>query len=338
MDTVERSDNAVRLAAVSVYGARFTDLVVRYGEVVVLTGPNGVGKSTVSRAVVGELAVAGSVQVLGTDPVTADLKGRIGYLVKDLETMGSLTSRDVLDICAAVRGCGTAHAHQLAGRLGLELDRPMSVLSHGQLRRLGIVQALMHEPELVVLDDPMTELDDAARQVLPALLHEAAAGGAAVLVTAQAGSDATLCAGRVVELSKRAADDSQDDALSGPRHEVAADRASIVRDAELGGFEPVDRARVPQEAGQKFPRRLDRTALSGGRWISDDGRDRGNLRAEGQDHDHHDHEQAVARRHLRRRARRRSDHARGSSPAHERQDPPDRARRGPPESRGHRDP
>lgn len=227
------------------------------------------------------LAVAGSVQVFGTDPVTADLKGRIGYLVKDLETMGSLTSRDVLDICAAVRGCGTAYAHQLAGRLGLELDRPMSVLSHGQPRRLGIVQALMHEPELVVLDDPMTELDDAARQVLPALLHEAAAGGAAVLVTAQAGSDATLCAGRVVELSKRAADDSQDDAVSGPRHEVAADRASIVRD---------------------------------------------------------DHEQAVARRHLRRRARRRSDHARGSSPAHERQDPPDRARRGPPESRGHRDP
>ena len=179
MSTMGRLDEAVRLTGVSAYGARLTDLVVRYGEVVVLTGPNGSGKSTVSRVVVGELTAAGSVDVLGAAPVMADLKGRIGYLVKDLETMGSLTSRDVLDICAAVRGCTTAYAHLLADRIGLELDRPMAQLCRGQLRRLGIVQALMHEPELVVLDDPMTELDDEARRVLPVLLREAADRGAA---------------------------------------------------------------------------------------------------------------------------------------------------------------
>ena len=202
MSTVERVGEAVRLTGVSAYGVRFTDLVLRYGEVVVLTGPNGAGKSTLSRLVVGELTATGSVEVLGGDPVTGDLTGRIGYLVKDLETMGSLTSRDVLDICAAVRGCGTAYAHQLAARIGLEIDRPMGQLSRGQLRRLGIVQALMHEPELIVLDDPMTELDDTARRVLPDMLREAAARGAAVLVTAQAESDADLCAGRAVQLRR----------------------------------------------------------------------------------------------------------------------------------------
>lgn len=200
MNTVERSGEAVRLTGVTAYGVRFADLVVRYGEVVVLAGPNGAGKSTISRAVVGELTTGGSVQVLGADPVAADLKGRIGYLVKDMETMGSLTSRDVLDICAAVRGCGTAYAHRLADRLELDLDRPMAELCRGQLRRLGIVQALMHQPELVVLDDPMTELDDAARQVVPVLLQEAADRGAAVLVTAQADTDAEQCAGRIVTL------------------------------------------------------------------------------------------------------------------------------------------
>ncbi|MET9315805.1 ATP-binding cassette domain-containing protein [Kribbella sp. NPDC003505] len=202
MSTVGDLDEAVRLTALSAHGVRFPDLIVRYGEVVVLLGPNGSGKSTISRVVVGDLAAEGTARVLGADPFTADLKGRIGFLVKDLETMGSLTSRDVLDICAAVRDCGTAYAHELAARLELDLDRPMARLSRGQLRRLGIVQALMHEPDLIVLDDPMTELDDEARQVLPALLREAAARGAAVLVTAQTELHTESFADRIVPLQQ----------------------------------------------------------------------------------------------------------------------------------------
>ena len=228
MSTVEQLDEAVRLSGVSAYGARFTDLAVRYGEVVVLTGPNGTGKSTISRVIVGELAAGGSIQVLGSDPAAAELKGRIGYLVKDLETMGSLTSRDVLDICAAVRGCGTAYAHELAARLGLEIDRPMGQLSRGQLRRLGIVQALMHEPELIVLDDPTTELDDEARRVLPVLLHEAADRGAAVLVTSQSEPDAEWYAGRTVQLTTSDIVDDQNqevpEAASQPERPLEAAR------------------------------------------------------------------------------------------------------------------
>lgn len=155
MSTVERMDEAVALRGLSAYGVRFSDLVVRYGEIVVLAGPNCSGKSTVSRAVVGELEAGGSV-------------------------------------------CGTAYAHELAERMGLDLDRPMAVLSRGQLRRLGIVQALMHKPELIVLDDPTSELDEAGCIALGTVLREAAARGAAVLVTAQSTTEAETYAARVV--------------------------------------------------------------------------------------------------------------------------------------------
>jgi ABC-type Mn2+/Zn2+ transport system ATPase subunit len=172
--------------------------------------------------------------VLGLDPTedAAELKGRIGFLVKDLETMGSLTSRDVLDICAAVRGCSTAYAKDLAERLDLELDRPMGDLCRGQLRRLGIVQALMHKPDVIVLDDPTTELDDTARQALPALLHEAAARGAAVLLTAQSPTDAEAYADRIVFL------DSSPVPVSAPAVEDAETSPAVSCDAAAAGDWP----------------------------------------------------------------------------------------------------
>jgi len=252
MSTVERLDEAVRLTDVSAYGVRFPDLIVRYGEVVVLTGPNGSGKSTISRVLVGELTAAGTTSVLGADPRTADLKGRIGFLVKDLETMGSLTSRDVFDICAAVRDCGTAYAHELAELLELDLDQPMSELSKGQLRRLGIVQALMHEPQVVVLDDPGTLLDRVMRQEAVPLLRTAAARGAAVLMTVQSLADAEPFADRIIEL--RLETDHDDTA-----RDLEADPASV-----LCGTEPCDADR-PGPLERRRLRRTGSAALRSGR-------------------------------------------------------------------------
>jgi ABC-2 type transport system ATP-binding protein len=263
MSTVERVDEAVRLTGASVYGVQFPDLIVRSGEVVVLSGPNGSGKTTVSRVLVGELAADGTARVLGESLFTADVKRRIGFLVKDLETMGSLTSRDVLDICAAVRDCGTAYAHELAARLGLDLDRPMARLSGGQLRRLGIVQALMHEPELIVLDDPATELDDEARRVLPALLRAAAARGAAVVVTAQTDSDAETFADRVVPLRR--------DEAAGQGPDLVT--ASVARAPETRDAEPTAAIRTPRadsRADSWADSRADRRARQTARGAVDD--------------------------------------------------------------------
>ena len=98
MSTVERLTEAVALTGLSAYGVRFSDLVVRYGEVVVLAGPNGSGKSTISRVIVGELAVAGTARVVGLDPVdeAADLKGRINLqhlFARQLSILGCYMGR-----------------------------------------------------------------------------------------------------------------------------------------------------------------------------------------------------------------------------------------------------
>ncbi|GAA0927466.1 daunorubicin resistance protein DrrA family ABC transporter ATP-binding protein [Kribbella koreensis] len=203
-------DEPIVVDGLSVYGVELGELRVRRGEVVALVGPNGSGKSSVSQVLVGALpASTGTARVLGLDPLdgAAALKGRLGFLVRDLETMGSLTSRDVLDICAAVRDCTTAYALELAARLELDLDQPMSRLSRGQLRRLGIVQALMHRPEVVVLDDPTTELDEAGCVTLAEVLREVAAEGAAVLVTAQSETEAESYADRIATFSQLTATD-----------------------------------------------------------------------------------------------------------------------------------
>ncbi|TCO20315.1 ABC transporter family protein [Kribbella steppae] len=197
-------DEAIVVSGLSIHGIRIADLRVRRGEVVALVGPNGAGKSTVSRAVVGARPAAeGSVRVLGLDPFDDrdELKLRVGFLVKDLETMGSLNSRDVLDICAAVRDCTASFALELAERLRLDLDRPMGQLSRGQLRRLGLVQALMHRPDVIVLDDPMTDLDDHGRRELAVVLRDVATTGTAVLMTATSADDVEGCATRIVPAS-----------------------------------------------------------------------------------------------------------------------------------------
>ncbi|MGW1347362.1 ATP-binding cassette domain-containing protein, partial [Kribbella sp. NPDC002412] len=199
-------DPAIVVRELSVHGVELDELRVRRGEIVALLGANGTGKSTVSRVLVGATAAAGSARVLGLDPTDdhAELKCRIGFLIQDLETMGSLSSRDVLDICAAVRGCSASYAVTLAERIALDLDRPMGQLCRGQLRRLGVVQALMHRPEVIVLDDPTAELDAPGRLALAKLLREAAAWGAAVLITVTTAAEAAEYADRTATFDRRA--------------------------------------------------------------------------------------------------------------------------------------
>jgi len=269
MSTIEKLDDAVRIADLAAYGVRFPEVVVRAGEVVVLAGPNGSGKSTLCRLLVGELTATGRVRVLGLDPAAdaAELKGRIGYLVKDLETLGALTSRDLLDICAAVRGCGTTYAVELAARLDLDLDRPMGLLSRGQLRRLGIVQALMHRPDLVVLDDPATELDEAGSRVLMALLRETAGRGAAVVITMQS-PDGSV-ADRIVDLQAVAEATTSDVTVRpGVTQPVRATTGAPSHSARRAAPEVTG----PEVTGWMFPRPVREVPASGSRRACGPGR------------------------------------------------------------------
>ncbi len=141
---------------------------VRRGEVVGFLGPNGAGKSTTMRMVTGYLpADAGTVRIAGVDvqrqPERA--RARLGYLPEGAPAYGDMTPLGLLSFVGAVRGLDRA---DLATRLGevrerLHLDqvwrRPIETLSKGFRRRVGLAQALLHDPDLLVLDEPTDGLD-----------------------------------------------------------------------------------------------------------------------------------------------------------------------------------
>ena len=190
----------VRGAAVR-YGATATldDVTVEVpsGSVVAVVGGDGAGKTTLLRAVVGEVALdAGTVSA-------PDAQG-IGYLTASAGSWAALTVRQNLDFVAGVYGVtGDAlesRRAELLERAGLveAADRLASQLSGGMRRKLGFSMAMVHRPELLVLDEPSTGVDPVSRIDLWRLVTQAAASGAAVLMSTTYLDEAERAASLVV--------------------------------------------------------------------------------------------------------------------------------------------
>ena len=157
------------------------DLQVRAGEVFGFLGPNGAGKTTTIRLLLDLIRpTSGRVSVFGLDPRRdgVALRRRIGYLPGDLRLYERLTARELLTYFAHLRGLsGLGDAEPVAERLELELDRPIQGLSKGNRQKVGLVQALMHRPDLLVLDEPTAGLDPLVQQTVYGLVAEARAEG-----------------------------------------------------------------------------------------------------------------------------------------------------------------
>jgi ABC-2 type transport system ATP-binding protein len=177
------------------------DLEVRTGEVYGYLGPNGAGKSTTIRILLDLIRpTSGSVRVLGLDP-RADgvaLRRRIGYLAGDFVVDGRQTARQLLTYLGNLRG-GVApdRIAELADRLGLDLDRQIKGLSKGNRQKVGVVQAFMHEPELLVLDEPTSGLDPFLQQEFVQLVRAAKRRGATVFMSSHVMSEVQQTADRV---------------------------------------------------------------------------------------------------------------------------------------------
>jgi ABC-2 type transport system ATP-binding protein len=177
------------------------DLEVAVGEVFGFLGPNGAGKSTTIRILLDLLRpTAGTVEVLGQDPAVGGpgLRARIGYLPGELALPPRTTAGEYLRHLAALRGGrGTARIAELADRFALDLSRDLRALSKGNKQKVGLVQAFMHDPELLVLDEPTSGLDPLLQHEFRRLAREAADGGATVFLSSHVLQEVEEVAGRV---------------------------------------------------------------------------------------------------------------------------------------------
>lgn len=187
------------------------DLRARAGAVTALVGPNGSGKTTLLLVLAGLLVPdEGRVLVAGHDPVTDGpaARARTGWMPDAFGTWDSLTAREVLGTFAAAYRLPTAQADARVSELLATVhlsefaDRPASVLSRGQKQRLGLARALVHDPQVLLLDEPASGLDPRSRVDLRLLLRRLADEGRTVLVSSHVLSELEEMADDAVFLSK----------------------------------------------------------------------------------------------------------------------------------------
>ena len=182
------------------------DLGVRYGEVLGFLGPNGAGKSTTMRLLLDQIRpTAGSAAVLGLDSRrdSLEIRRRVGFLPGDLALHPRLTGAAMLDFLAELRGGVDRRVRDaLAERFGAQLDRPVHELSTGNRQKIGLIQAFMHEPELLILDEPIAGLDPLVQQSFHGLLGEVVAEGRTVFLSSHTLSEVERVADRVAILRR----------------------------------------------------------------------------------------------------------------------------------------
>ncbi len=187
-------------------------LQVEPGEVVGLVGPNGAGKSTLLQLLLGMLRpMQGHIAVFGLDPRAdgVQVKRRIGYVAQERMFPGYRTVEAVLNLHRQVYpSWSDKHGLELSGRFGLGTlfsfpNRRLSSLSPGVLQALTIVCAAAHKPDLLLLDEPATGLDPAARRTCFQICTELAAEGTAVVLVSHAATDVERLANRILILQKR---------------------------------------------------------------------------------------------------------------------------------------
>ncbi|MEZ4597891.1 MAG: ABC transporter ATP-binding protein, partial [Chloroflexota bacterium] len=151
---------------------------VRHGEVFGFLGPNGAGKSTTIRILLGFLhPTAGSARVLGRDVTRdgLDIRARTGYLPGGIALYDSMSGADLLEYLARLYGREAPLRAELIERLELaaaDLRRPVGAYSRGMRQKVGIIQALQHDPELAILDEPTEGLDPLMQHAFYGILED----------------------------------------------------------------------------------------------------------------------------------------------------------------------
>jgi len=217
---------------------------VTRGEIFGFLGPNGAGKTTTIKMLTGLIApTRGTASILGNAAPSPDAMGRVGFLPENPYVYAYLTPREFVTLCGRLSGMGggalAARVVKVLERLGVAyaMDRAVRTLSKGMLQRVGLAAALVHEPELLILDEPMSGLDPVGRKEVRDLIVEERKAGRTVFFSSHILSDVELLCDRVCILRKGeiVVAGSMGDLLgvSGHRFEVTLRGASAGLLAEL---------------------------------------------------------------------------------------------------------
>ena len=189
----------------SVHALKGVDLEVEDGELVGLLGPNGAGKSTLVKIAVGLVrATAGRAEVVGARAGSRAARAELGYLAELFRFPGWYTADEVLTLHQRLTGSdgGASERARLLELVALDDARGRRVegMSKGMQQRLGIAQALVGSPRMLVLDEPTSALDPAGRRIVRVLLEELRDRGVSVLLNSHLLSEIELVCDRVTIL------------------------------------------------------------------------------------------------------------------------------------------
>ena len=183
------------------HGVFDLDLKIRRGEIFGFIGPNGAGKTTTIRLLMDLIRPdRGGARIFGLDARRDSLavKRRVGYLPGELPQYPGVRAGHVISLLAGLRGgVDPARIAALSERLELDLGRKFQQLSHGNKQKVGLVQAFMHNPELLILDEPTLGLDPLIQREFWQLLQESVAAGATALVSSHVLSEVELRCDRI---------------------------------------------------------------------------------------------------------------------------------------------
>lgn len=184
-----------------VRGIEELNLEVEPGQVFGFLGPNGAGKSTTIRVLLDFIRpTSGTAEVLGiqstADPIA--IHRRVGYLPGELSMYDAMTGEELLRYFAALRDVSDlSEAKRVAAMLDLDLSRNIRSYSSGNRQKLGLAQAFLHEPELLILDEPTNGLDPLMQQTFHALVAEARQAGRTVFLSSHVLPEVERIADRV---------------------------------------------------------------------------------------------------------------------------------------------
>lgn len=184
-------------------------LAVRQGEILGFLGANGAGKTTTIKMLLGFFRPdRGRVEVLGGDPCEHAARAKIGFMPETAYYYPFLNVRELLGLygglCGMGKGAVARRAEELISRVGLSEagKKPLRAYSKGMLQRAGIAQALLHDPDLLILDEPFTGLDPLARIQLRDLILDLRRQGKTVFFSSHELSEAELICDRVAILKR----------------------------------------------------------------------------------------------------------------------------------------